>query len=115
MEGVIMSVEIIIERKFKGAPFLEHLHAIDDLRMKAMKQKGYIRGETLVNLEDQREVVVLSFWSSLDDWKTWLNSEERQKMENELASYLEEPVRIRSYMPTADYVKEAFAKLGHDG
>ena len=104
-----MSIKITIERKFKEALMPEHLRAIEELRIKALRQKGYIGGETVVNFDDNREVLVLSAWSSLDDWKTWISNQERVQLENELASHLKEPVRIRAFMSSADYAKKAFA------
>ncbi len=35
----IMSVKIIIERKFKDAPNVEDIRTINDLRIKVMRQK----------------------------------------------------------------------------
>jgi heme-degrading monooxygenase HmoA len=110
----MMSVKIIIERKFKEAPVQENFRIINELRRNAMRQKGYVSGETLVNSEDGREVVVLSTWSDLDDWKTWSSSQERSKLENELTPYLEEPANVRSFTLGADAIKEAFDKFVHD-
>jgi heme-degrading monooxygenase HmoA len=104
-----MSVHVLIERKFKGSPYPEHLQLIANFRIKAMQQRGYIRGETLVNRENPREVVVLSVWSSLEDWEKWVGCEERRKLEDEMASYLEGPPKIRVLMMGADYVKEAYS------
>ena len=103
-----MSVKIMIVRKFKEAPREEDLSAIDELRIKALRQKGYIGGETVVNCDDNREVMVLSAWSSLEDWETWVKDQERDELEDELASRLEEPVKIRAFMPSADYMKKKF-------
>ena len=103
-----MSFKIIIERKFKESPVSENLRNIENLRIKALRQRGYIGGETVVNFDDNREVLVISAWSTVDDWRTWLNSQERAKLENELSPHLEEPGKIRAFMPSADYAKEAF-------
>ena len=81
--------------------------------MKAMQQKGYVSGETLLDLEDERTVVVLSVWSSLDDWKTWLNSQERCKLESELTPHLQEPVKISPFMLGADGISKVFSKFVH--
>ncbi len=103
-----MSVKIMIVRKFKEAPSEEDLRGIDELRIKALRQKGYIGGETVVNCDDNREVMVLSAWSSLEDWETWARDQERDKLEDELASRLEGPVKTGAFMPSADYMKEKF-------
>ena len=92
-----MSVKIMIERKFKEAPVPGDFRVINKLRRDAMRQKGYVSGETLVNFENYN-VVVLSVWSSLDDWNAWLNSQERDRLESELTPHLEEPVKIRTFI-----------------
>ncbi len=93
-----MNVKIFVQRKLKKPLVQENLRAIEALRIGAMQQKGYVSGETLVNFEDRREVVVLSTWSDIDDFNTWSNSDEKIKLENELAPLLEEPAKISSLM-----------------
>jgi heme-degrading monooxygenase HmoA len=104
----MMTVKITLERKFKVDPFPDGLQAINALKVKTMQQKGYVSAETLVNIEDNREVVELSVWSSLEDWKTWVNSQERSKLENRLTPRLKEPAKIRCYMLGADGMANAF-------
>ncbi len=107
-----MSVKIVIERKFKEAVVPEILQIIDEIRIKALRDRGYIGGETVVNCDDDREVLVFSAWASVDDWKSWHEKKEWEELEKELAPLLEEPVKIRAYMPGADYAKKAFVKSG---
>ena len=109
-----MSVKIIIERRFKEPPVQENLRAIEAIRIHAMWQKGYVSGETLVNSENNRDVVVLSTWSDFDDFNTWSNSQERTKLENELTPHLEGPAKISSFMLGADAIDEMFEKIVHD-
>jgi heme-degrading monooxygenase HmoA len=103
-----MSVKIMIERKFKKAPTDEDLRVIDELRIKALRQKGYIGGETIVNCDDSKEVLVISAWSSLEDWETWVKDQERDVLEDGMASRVEEAAKIRAFLSSADYVKETF-------
>jgi heme-degrading monooxygenase HmoA len=109
-----MSVKIMIERNFKADFSPEDLVHLNELRVAAMRQDGYISGETLVNLENNTEVVVLSVWSSLNDWEAWTSSQERAKLENELAPHLQGPTKIRPFMLGADAIKQAFEKFVHD-
>ena len=109
-----MSVKIIIKRRFKEPLVQENFQAIDALRVPAMRQKGYVTGETLVNAEDHREVVVVSTWTNLDDFNTWSASEKRAKLESELAPYLEGPSTISTFRLGADAVDEMFEKIVHD-
>jgi len=111
-----MTVEMLIERKFNGPTRPEDNRFINELRIKAMAQKGYISGETLVETEDDRKIVVMSVWSSLDQWKTWLNSNERRGFEDELIPDLEEPAKIRAFLMGVDCLEELFeeAMLGSE-
>ncbi len=93
-----MNVRIITQRKFREPLVQENLQAIEALKISAMQQKGYVSGETLVNFEDRREVLVLSTWSDNDDFNAWSNNEEKIKLENELIPLLEEPAKIISLM-----------------
>jgi heme-degrading monooxygenase HmoA len=86
----------------------DDLRTIDEIRIKALRDRGYIGGETVVNADDRREVLVFSAWSSVDDWKTWYGKKEWEELEKELIPYLEEPAKIRIFMPGADYAKKAF-------
>ena len=105
-----MSVKNFIDRKFTDAPNLDAIRNINDLRIKAMRQKGYISGETLVDPEDNRRVVGLSSWSSLAGWEARLNSPERQQMEANLAPHLEEPAAIRNFLLGSDSLLGSFEK-----
>jgi heme-degrading monooxygenase HmoA len=49
------------------------------------------------------EVLVISAWSNLDDWRKWFNSTERDELEKKLEPYLQDPVEIRAFMPYTDY------------
>ncbi|MFC1823575.1 antibiotic biosynthesis monooxygenase family protein [Thermodesulfobacteriota bacterium] len=100
-----MSVKIIIERRFKKEVVLEHLQAIEDLRAKALRQRGYVGGETYVNTDDKHEVIVFSAWSNLDDWNVWVDNQERAELEDGLNSHLESPPKIRAFISSADYIK----------
>jgi heme-degrading monooxygenase HmoA len=103
-----MSVKIVIERKFKEAPTEDDLRVIDEIRIKALRDRGYIGGETVVNADNSREVLVFSAWSSVDDWNSWYTKKDWENLEKTLAPHLEEPAKIRIFAPGADYAKKAF-------
>ena len=103
-----MSIKIVIERKFKEPPTEEDLRLIDEIRVKALRDRGYIGGETIVSADDDREVVVLSAWSSAEDWNAWYEKKEWEELEKKLSPQLDQPARIKVFMPGADYGKKAF-------
>ena len=106
-----MIVKIVLERKFKEDPGLEEIKTINRLRIGAMQQKGYIGGETLVDLDDLRSVVVISTWTHKAGWEAWLNSGERSALEAGLEEKLEHPPLIRSFMLSADYLGGVFEEV----
>jgi heme-degrading monooxygenase HmoA len=81
-----MAVKILIKRSIgqQVAPVLRPL--IVELRAHAMKQPGYISGETLKCVDRPGEYLVISTWDSLDDWEKWLNSQERKILEDKIKS-----------------------------
>ncbi len=109
-----MTVKILLERKFKKEAGLEEIKTINELRIGAMQQKGYISGETLVDLNDHQRIVVISAWANKAGWEAWLNSDERRKLEANLDKNLKQPAIIRSFMLGADYLGGVFEEVVHD-
>lgn len=109
-----MGVKIIIERKFKEPLRNEDIHMIEGFRVPALKQKGYISGETLISYDDPTHVLVISSWTDLDSFNEWAESEERQTMAGNLAPFLAEPEKIRSYLLGADALDRIFENVIHD-
>ena len=100
-----MSIKILIERCFKEPVNPDILKVVEDIRIKALRQRGYIGGETVVNVDDRRELMVISLWSNVEDWKQWYEGKDWQEQEKQLAPHLAGPVTIKTYMPGADYKK----------
>ena len=109
-----MTIKILIERKFKEDPSLEEIKTINELRISAMQRKGYISGETLVDLNDHRRIVVISVWANKAVWEAWVNSDERRKLEANLDKNLKQLPIIRSFILGADYLEEVFEEVVHD-
>jgi len=81
-----MAVKILIKRSIgqQVVPVLRPL--IVELRAHAMRQPGYISGETLKCVDRPGEYLVISTWESLDDWEKWLNSQDRKILEDKIES-----------------------------
>jgi len=101
-----MSIKILIDRKFKEPVSADILKVIEDIRIKALRQRGYIGGETMVEAGDDRHLLVISLWSSVEDWKTWYEGNEWKSQEKELAPRLADPVKVQVFIPSADYLKK---------
>ena len=86
-----MAIRVLIERKIvpENQPSLNNL--LMKLRGKAMLAKGYISGETLRSLDDSTEYLVISTWSSLEDWRRWESNQERQDIQGQIDDLLRVP------------------------
>lgn len=109
-----MTVKILLERKFREEPTLEEIKVINELRMTAMGKKGYVSGETLVDMNDHRRIVVISVWAKKADWDAWINSEERRRIAAGLDDNLRQPPIIRCFMLGADYLGTVFDEVMHE-
>ena len=67
------------------------------LRSMSMGKPGYISGETLKNLDDPSDYLVISTWQSLDDWRQWVVSRERIEVQNEIDARLDEDTVYEIY------------------
>lgn len=66
----------------------ELIPLIRKLRIFAIKQKGYISGETLKSLDIPDSFLVISKWRSPEDWEKWLLSDERQEIQKKIDTLL---------------------------
>lgn len=62
-----------------------------------MGQEGYISGETLRNVDNPSEIIVISTWNKLSDWKAWEKHPERRAIDQEIASLLDGPEQASVY------------------
>lgn len=92
-----MSLKVIIKRPANEevADFLEPL--LDELRRHAVRQPGYISGETLKRIDGPPETIVISTWNSVDDWKKWLSSQERTDIQTKIDTLLGKETQYQVY------------------
>jgi heme-degrading monooxygenase HmoA len=95
--GLIMPVKILIQRKIKPGKEKELSKVVNELRSKAMHAQGFISGETLQSIEDPALYLVISAWKSLEDWKSWVDTQERKALEQEIETILAEPAKMSPY------------------
>ena len=93
-----MAVKILITRSIgqEVAPAIRPL--IIELRAHAMKQAGYISGETLKCIDRPGEYLVISTWESVNDWNKWLNSQERKILEDKIDIITGKPTEYATYV-----------------
>ncbi len=93
-----MAVKIMIKRKVTKGKEPELLPLLLELRALATSQPGYISGETLRNVENPEEFLVISTWKSVEDWKRWAQSEQRSKIQEKVDALLGEKTDYSIYL-----------------
>jgi heme-degrading monooxygenase HmoA len=83
-----MAVKIFIKRTVPHDKAKEMIPLFRQMRASATNQPGYITGETLRSLEKPEEFIVISTWQSSEDWKKWLQSEERNEIQTKIDDLL---------------------------
>ena len=93
-----MAVKIIIKRKVAKEKEAQLLPMLIQLRALATAQPGYISGETLRNVDDPEESLVISTWQSVDNWKTWQKSKQRADIQEKIDALLGEKTQYNIYL-----------------
>ena len=81
-------IKVFIKRHVPAEKGKQILPLFKKMRSLAMEQQGYISGETLRNYNDPEEYLVISVWNTVDDWQSWLQSRERQQVQEEIDAIL---------------------------
>lgn len=92
-----MAVKVFIKRNVKKDKTEAALELLKEVRGQALKQPGYISGETLVNHYDPCNITVVSTWQTIDDWIRWQESDQRSGKEDQLEGLQEGPTRFEIY------------------
>lgn len=89
-------IRVMIERHAKAGEDLSTL--LVELRVAAITHyPGYVGGETLVNTEDSSNIIVISTWRNIEDWKRWATSETRAKLYQQIEPLLKEKPKVRTF------------------
>ena len=88
-----MSVRVVIERHAKKGKEKELENLLKELRIRGIRQPGYLSGETLQSLDDLSLSLVLSTWATISDWKAWENSPQRREISAKIDPLLASPAR----------------------
>jgi heme-degrading monooxygenase HmoA len=90
-----VAVKVVIERRVLPGQERRVLELLKALRMKCLEEPGYITGETLRDSEDAHNIIVISTWFGLMDWRRWHASETRRALESDIRIHLAAPERVR--------------------
>jgi heme-degrading monooxygenase HmoA len=83
-----MAVKVLIKRIIPESKAREIIPLFRRMRTLAMNQDGYISGETLRNLDNPEEFLVISSWQSSEEWNKWLTSNQRQEVQGQIDNLL---------------------------
>lgn len=92
-----MEIKIIIIRKVTEVqkslvePLLFELHSL------AWRSDGYISGETLINVDDLEERIVISSWKSHEDWNAYRENPETQEIHTKVDQILGKATEHKVY------------------
>ena len=70
---------------------------IIELRSLAVRQPGYISGETFFNLDRPEECLVISRWTTLEYWQKWRDNPQRMEINENLEKHLETQTQYNVY------------------
>jgi len=90
-----MAVKVVIERRVLPGQERRVLELLRSLRIRCLDEPGYITGETLRDSEDAQNLVVISTWFGLGDWRRWSQSPDRREFETKIRQHLSAPERVR--------------------
>ena len=83
-----MAVKILIRRKVPEDKARKMIPLFREMRSMANQQPGYITGETMRNLENPDEFLVISTWESSEDWTRWVQSDQRKQISDQIDALL---------------------------
>ena len=95
-----MAIEVMIKRTIKPGPQARQVvPLILRLRALATYQPGYISGETLSNIEQPQECIVISRWETVEDWHRWLSSSDRSEIQQKIEDLTGEKTEYSIFAP----------------
>jgi heme-degrading monooxygenase HmoA len=95
-----MTVKILIKRTVPADKEKELISLLKELRNLGVNQPGYITGETLKNVGNPNEILVISTWQSALDWNKWVRNDKRREIQDQIDFLLQVTTEYNVY----DYV-----------
>jgi len=94
-------IKVFIEQDCQPGKEVQFRDMLMERRDIAMRQRGYISGETLRELINPSHFKIISTWSTLEDWKTWKGSPQRLLIEEMMESMTDNGRKL--YIFTVDH------------
>ena len=93
-----MAIGVLVKRVTKhGVDAKVLLPHIIELRALAVRQPGYISGETFFNLDRPEECLVIGRWTSVEYWQKWMRDPRRIELDQNMKKHLGANTEYSSY------------------
>ena len=93
-----MAIGVLIKHLTKtGVNAKILLPHIVEIRSLAVRQPGYISGETFFHLERPEECIVISRWTALEYWRQWTRDPRRIELYDHIKTHLETKTEYNIY------------------
>ena len=84
-----MAIGVLIKRTAKPGTDAKVLFPqIVEIRSLAVRQPGYISGETFFNIEHPEECIVISKWTTEEHWQRWEKDPRRIQLNKDMEKHL---------------------------
>jgi len=91
-------IRVMIERHCQPGKEKQLMDLLLELRSAAMRQHGYITGETLREAENPSVFMVIGTWITLEAWRVWQTSRQRLAVDEMIDSLLTETRKVRVFV-----------------
>jgi len=96
-------IKVFLKRRVAPKNYRRLLGLLTDLRSLALRQPGYVLGETLIRGTDPVEVLAIGTWISEEHWMAWSTSQRRIEITDLVSPLLVGAVETTIYkIPTGD-------------
>jgi len=105
---------VIVIVDFKVTEVIRVLPILAELRREALRQQGYISGNTLIGAEDPSQICIETIWESVKEWKDWEKSQAQIKLFRKIMPYLSEKTKIKIYRYLSYHTEAHMEDAGQD-
>jgi len=99
-------MKVLIKRRVRAENYQSLMGLLLDLRAAAIRQPGYVMGETVVRGEDPMEVLAIGTWLTEDHWRAWSTSQQRHELEAMVTPLLVGEAEVSVYNVPQDAASE---------
>ncbi len=99
-------IKVLIKRNVRPQDYQSLFGLLLDLRAAAIRQPGYVMGETVVRGEDPIEVLAIGTWLTEEHWRAWRTSQQRNELEEMVNPLLVGDAEVSVYQVAQEAVSE---------